>query len=191
LGLKKYFCGTGWVSMQGNNVDATALLGDSEVLAVKHTPRDAIPEFVQRLEYDREVSSSVASEKAVHVFDDNGSWQASSNEAHKVMKESRLAPAKPRARPHARQAEVLARESGCPNIGRRDVCIADLSDVVFSWGPRPVLLKDVHAEWLNLTLKGNRETGSFEPKIQSAYSSEERCDGMPHILSLALVGAPV
>ena len=48
--LKKYFSGTACVSMHGNNVDATALLGDSEVFAVKHTPRHAIPEFVQRLE---------------------------------------------------------------------------------------------------------------------------------------------
>lgn len=81
--------------MHGNNVDATALLGDSEVFAVKHTPRHAIPEFVQRLENDGEVSSSVAREKAVHVFEDNGSWSASSNEAHKLVKESRLAPSKP------------------------------------------------------------------------------------------------
>ena len=72
--------------MYGNNVDASALLGDSKVFAVKHTPRDTIPEFVQRLEYDCEVSSSVAREKAVHVFEDNGSWAASSNEAHKFMK---------------------------------------------------------------------------------------------------------
>jgi hypothetical protein len=93
--LKKYFSWTSWVSMHGNNVDATALLGDSEVFAVKHTPCHTIPEFVQRLEYDCEVASSVAREKAVHVFEDNGSWSASSNEPHKVVKESRLVPSKP------------------------------------------------------------------------------------------------
>jgi hypothetical protein len=60
LGLKKYFSGTFPVSMHGNNVDSATLLGDSEVFAVKHAPRHTIPEFVQRLEYDREVSSSVA-----------------------------------------------------------------------------------------------------------------------------------
>jgi hypothetical protein len=72
--------------MHGNNVDATALLGDSEVFAVKHTPSHAIPEFVQRLEYDGEVASSVAREKPVHVFEDNGSWSASSNEPHEIVK---------------------------------------------------------------------------------------------------------
>ena len=72
--------------MHCNNVDASTLLGDSKVFAVKHTPRDTIPELVQGLEYDCEVSSSVAREKAVHVFEDNGSWAASSNEAHKFMK---------------------------------------------------------------------------------------------------------
>jgi hypothetical protein len=95
FGLKKYFSGTSRVSMHGNNVDPTTLLGDSEVFTVKHTPRDTIPEFVQRLEYDGEVASSVAREKAVHVFEDNGSWSTRSNEAHEVVKESRLAPSKP------------------------------------------------------------------------------------------------
>jgi hypothetical protein len=99
--LKKYFSGTSPVSMHCNNVDPATLLGDSEVFTVKHTPRDAIPEFVQRLEYDGEVSSSVAREKAVHVFEDNGSWAACSNEAHKLVKQSRLAASKPRPRPHS------------------------------------------------------------------------------------------
>ncbi len=106
--LKKYFSGISPVSMHGNNKDATALLGDSKVFAVKHTPRDTIPEFIQRLEYDGEVSSSVAREKAMHVFKDNCCWTARSNEPHKLKKESRLIPLKPRARPHAGQREVLA-----------------------------------------------------------------------------------
>jgi hypothetical protein len=71
FGLKKYLSGTFWVSMHGNNIDTLARLGDSEILAVKHSPRHTIPELVQRLEYDCEVSSSVASEKPMHVFDNN------------------------------------------------------------------------------------------------------------------------
>ncbi len=81
--------------MHGNNVDTTALLGDSEVLTVKHTPRDVIPALVQRFENDGEVTSAVAREKPVDVFKDNGSRVASSNKPHKVVKESRLASAKP------------------------------------------------------------------------------------------------
>ncbi|HEX8300753.1 MAG TPA: hypothetical protein VF617_03830 [Sphingomonas sp.] len=121
--LKKYFSCTSCVSMHGNNVDSTALLGDSEVFTVKHTPRDAIPEFVQRLEYDGEVASSVAREKAVHVFEDNCSWKTSSNESHKVVKEARLVPSKPRSRPHSSKREVLAGESCRPDISFRDICV--------------------------------------------------------------------
>jgi hypothetical protein len=117
FGLKKYFCDTSWVSIQSNNEDSATLLGDSEIFTVKHTPSDTIPEFVQRLEYDCEVSSSVTREKAVHVFEDKGSWHACSNEAHKVMKESRLAPSKPSTRAHSRQTKILAGESSDPNIG--------------------------------------------------------------------------
>lgn len=109
--------------MHGNNVDATALLGDSEVFTVKHTPRDTIPEFVQRLEYDGEVASSVAREKAVHVFENNCSWKTSSNKPHEVVKESRLVASKPRSRPHSSKREVLAGESCRPDISLRDICV--------------------------------------------------------------------
>jgi hypothetical protein len=115
--------------MHSNNVDATALLGDSKVFTVKHTPCDAIPEFVQRLEYDGEVASSVAREKAVHVFEDNGSWKTSSNEPHKVVKESRLVPSKPRSRPHSREREILAGESCRPDISFRDICVIQLPNI--------------------------------------------------------------
>jgi hypothetical protein len=106
--------------MHGNNVDSATLLGDSEVFAVKHTPRHAIPEFVQRLEYDCEVTSSVAREKPVHVFEDNCSRTTRSNVAHKVVKEARLVAAKPRSRPHSRKREVLAGEPCGPYISDRD-----------------------------------------------------------------------
>ncbi len=139
--------------MHGNNVDSTTLLGDSEVLAVKHTPRHAIPEFVQRLEYDREVSSSVAREKAMHVFEDNGSWHAASNKPHKLVKQSRLPTAKPRSRPHSRKTEVLTRESCCPNIGMGDVFMAERPYVVHSWDVGPVLREDIEAKGFDLTLK--------------------------------------
>jgi len=114
--LKKYFSGISPVSMHGNNEDAAALLGDSKVFAVKHTPCDTIPEFIQRLEYDGEVSSSVAREKAMHVFEHNCCWTTRSNEPHKLKKEPRLVPSKPRARPHSGQREVLAWKSCRPYI---------------------------------------------------------------------------
>jgi hypothetical protein len=147
--------------MHGNNVDSTTLLGDSEVLAVKHTPRHAIPEFVQRLEYDREVTSSVAREKPVHVFEDNCSWHALSSESHKVVKEPRLVPSKPRSRPHAREREVLARESGSPNGSIGDLVIAECPNVFCGGYVRPVLAKNFAAERFDFTLKFHAKSGSL------------------------------
>ncbi|SDP58603.1 hypothetical protein SAMN05428967_2597 [Phyllobacterium sp. YR620] len=149
--------------MHGNNVDTTALLGDSEVFAVKHTPSDTIPEFVQRLEYDGEVASSVTREKAVDIFEDNGSWSASSNEAHKVVKESRLVASKPRSRPHACKREVLAWESCCPNVSFRDFCVIELPNIVVKREVRPMLLEDFAAEGLHFTLEPHVESGAFKP----------------------------
>ncbi len=151
--LKKYFSGTPWVSMHGNNVDTTALLGDSEVFAVKHTPRHAVPEFVQRLEYDGEVTSSVAREKAMHVFEDNGSWRTFSSKADEVVKQSRLVPSKPRPWPHARKREVLTGESCGPDISMRDGCIIELPDIIVDGQVGPVLTENIAAERLNFTLE--------------------------------------
>lgn len=147
--------------MHGNNVDSTTLLGDSEVFTVKHTPRDTIPEFVQRLEYDCEVASSMAREKAVHVFEDNCSWTTSSNEPHKVMKESRLVPSKSRPWPHSRKREVLAGESCRPNISFRDIGVIELPNVCVEGEFGPVLAKDVAAERLHFALKTNNKAGAL------------------------------
>ena len=88
--LKKYFASTGRVSMHGNNIDSLARLGDSEILAVEHSPRHTIPELIQRLEYDGEVSASVASEKSVYVFEDNNLWATRPNQCGEVVEEPRL-----------------------------------------------------------------------------------------------------
>ena len=164
--------------MHGNNVDATALLGDSEVFAVKHTPRDTIPEFVQRLEYDGEVSSSVAREKAENVFEDNNSRVVPSNKAHKVMKESRLSPSKPRSWAHSRQREVLAGESCGPNICIWNVFIVKFPDVVVYRNLWPMSAKNLATEGIDFTVKPNVESGTLKPEVQAADSRKEGCDSV-------------
>jgi hypothetical protein len=47
VGLKKYFCRSGRVSKTSDNDDATASLGNSEVLSVQHSVGEAIPAFAQ------------------------------------------------------------------------------------------------------------------------------------------------
>jgi hypothetical protein len=120
FGLKKYFCGTSPFSITSHNEDSLARLGDSEVLAVKHTPSDSIPELGQRSNDDFEVSSSVGRQKAWNVLDDTNWGAALFKQSSKLMKESRLLPSKPSSRPHSRQRDILAWESSDPDIGNRD-----------------------------------------------------------------------
>ena len=159
--------------MHGNNVDTTALLGDSEVFAVKHTPPHTIPEFVQRLKYDGEVAASVAREKAVHVFEDNGSWSASSNEAHELVKQSRLATSKPRSWPHSRKREILAWESCGPDVRFWDFGIIQPSDVIMDGEIGPVLLEDIPAKRLDLAMEPEFEARSLQPKVQTSDTGKE------------------
>jgi hypothetical protein len=164
--------------MHSHKEAPTALLGDSEIFAVKHTPCDTIPALVQRLEYDGKVSSSVASKQAVNVFKDNGSWQSSSNKPHKLVKESRFFPSKPFSRPHSCQAKVLAGEACGPNIGIWDVCILNLCDVRFFGDRRPVLAEDISAKRFDLALKRDIEASPLKTEVKPADSGEERRDGI-------------
>lgn len=68
--LKKYFAGTGDVSKTSRNEDATATLGDSEVLRIQHSPSDAIPEVNQRPEDGTHIPSSVGGKETRDVFEE-------------------------------------------------------------------------------------------------------------------------
>lgn len=173
FGLKKYFSGTSPASMEPSNVDSTALLGDSEMFRVKHTPRDVIPALVQRLENDCEVSSSVGTKKPVDVFEDNCPWLTRSNEAHKVVKESRLGPSKPRPRPHSRKAEVLTWESCGPDVRLRDFCVIENPDIFVQGKVRPMLFQDFPAKRLDLALEYDLEPRPLQAEVQAPDSTEE------------------
>jgi hypothetical protein len=62
FGLKKYFDRCGPVSKTSGNEDTRASLGNSEVLSVQHSPRHAIPEFIQVADDGEEVEAVVDGE---------------------------------------------------------------------------------------------------------------------------------
>src|SRR3546814_4703342 len=68
--LKKYRCGRSPVSKISDNEDATAPLGNSEVLSVENAVGEPIPEFAQRPEEGAKIPSAVAGQYARDVFPD-------------------------------------------------------------------------------------------------------------------------
>ncbi len=57
--LKKYFCGTSPISKMSDNEHTLASLSHSEVLSVKHSVGEAIPELAQRPEEGSKIPASV------------------------------------------------------------------------------------------------------------------------------------
>jgi len=57
--LKKYRCGTSPVSKTSDNEHASAALWNSEILSVKNSVGEPIPDFPQRPEEDTKIFSSV------------------------------------------------------------------------------------------------------------------------------------
>src|SRR3546814_17647761 len=68
--LKKYRCGRSPVSKISDNEDATAPLGNSEVLSVENAVGEPIPEFAQRPEEGAKLPSAGAGQYARDVFPD-------------------------------------------------------------------------------------------------------------------------
>jgi hypothetical protein len=66
--LKKNRCGTSPVSKISDNEDATASLGHSEILSVKHSVGEPIPAFDHAPEEGTKVPSSVARQDSGHVL---------------------------------------------------------------------------------------------------------------------------
>ena len=108
------------------------------MLAVEHSPRHTIPELIQRLEYDGEVSSSVASEKAVNVFEDNNLWATSTNQCCEIVEEARLGTSKPVSRTHSRKREILARKAGGPDFRFGDFGWLNIRNILKEWNIRPM-----------------------------------------------------
>jgi hypothetical protein len=68
LALKKNRCGRSPVSKVSDNEHTAASLGHSEVLSVKHSVGEPIPEFSQRPKEGTKVPSTIATEDTRHVF---------------------------------------------------------------------------------------------------------------------------
>jgi hypothetical protein len=79
--LKKYRAGRSPVSKISDNEDATAALWNSEVLSVKHSVGEPIPEFDQRPEEGSKIPSFVRRQYAGNVFPDDPARLCSVNKA--------------------------------------------------------------------------------------------------------------
>lgn len=174
LGLKKYLSGASGVLMYSDNIDATSRLGDSEVLTVKHSPRHTIPEFVQRLEYDGEVSSSVASEKTVDVLEDKDLRTTLSSKSSNLKKEPRLSSSKSVTSSHSCKGEVLAGESCGPNIGSWYFGGLNIADVPGFRDACPAFTEHAMTVVLQFTLKDRFDPSSLKSKVETADPGKER-----------------
>src|SRR5690606_29787521 len=100
------------------------------MLAVKHSPRHTIPEVIQRLEYDCEVSSSVASKTPVHVLEDNNFWATRTNQCREIVEEPGLTAPESCSSTHSCKREILARKPCGPDLRFGDVSWIDTCHIL-------------------------------------------------------------
>ena len=171
VGLKKNRGGA-WGSKTSDNEQTVAALGDSEKLAVKHTPRHPIPAGDHENAQDfRKVSSLVTTEKSGNILENKPSGSKLAQDSRKVVKEARALPREARA--EARDTNILAGDARGDEVNGRKVVPAAFSDVVKSLGVREASFEDRPAERLFFDLPDCFPARSFKAKVKPSNSGEK------------------
>lgn len=124
FGESKYF-GSGFASRMADNEQAPPPLRHSEVLRVKNSPGDAIPELHKGADDGDEILSAVGTEKARYIFSDNPGGAALSNDpVHFPPERTTVAS---QAAAFSCNAIILAREPTADNGNRGKV--SDFPDI--------------------------------------------------------------
>jgi len=123
LAESKYF-GEGDSSRMSDNEQASPSLRHSEVLRVKSSPGDAIPEFNKAGNDRKEVTSSVAGHEPRYIFPDNPCGAALSNDPVHSPPES--ATVANQAAALSCNAVILAGEATTDEIDRSESCSLSL-----------------------------------------------------------------
>jgi hypothetical protein len=113
FGLKKYF-GWTWGSKMSDNVDTAASLGHSEILAIKHSPRQAIPAFGKRFEDDPHVLTLLRRQETKNILDKEPSGFEKCDHTGELEEESTAFPCE--SSPLASDREILAGEAAADEI---------------------------------------------------------------------------
>jgi len=137
LGESEYRGGA-WSTRTADNEHAAAALRDTEVLCIQSSPRDVVPEFVQIMEDDPEVTSASRGEKPGNIFDNAPAGPYCVKDARE-FKPERAALA-PKTGPATGHAEVLAGESPIDEVAvAKTVARTDpVLSFAFSVGAGPV-----------------------------------------------------
>jgi hypothetical protein len=114
FGLKKHRCGTSPVSKKSDKEHATASLGNSEVLSVKHSPREPRPEFCQPSDEGCKVPAFVRVQYAGDVFPYQPLGPIAASQ--RKIDEGEVAAWIGEPGAQAGDAERLARGAGCENM---------------------------------------------------------------------------
>lgn len=171
LWLKKNLWGTR-CSKMSDNVDATASLGDSEILAVEHTPRKAVPEFGKRFDDLPHGFTFVLRQEARNVLDKDPSRLSYRDHTGELEEEARsLAP---ESRAAARDREVLAGEPSADEVDLLEFPSRDVLDVREPRRAWPVPCEDAPSVLIDFYLPFYLDSCSLESEIHSSPTGEER-----------------
>ena len=126
-GVKKNLC-EAWLSKTSDNEHSAASLGDSEKLAVEHTPRNPIPALDhENAEHFRKVSAAVATEKSGNILEDKPSGSKLAQDSRKLIKEASALPGE--TGPFAGNRDILAGDARRDATDRFEILRSNFLDI--------------------------------------------------------------
>jgi hypothetical protein len=146
--LKKYRCGTFPVSKMSDNEDATAPLWNSEVLSVKNSVCEPIPEFPQHPEKGSKRSSTINRQDAGDVLPYQPSGPQSPSKMSELDRE--LTTLAIHSGSETGDAEILARCSSDQKVDCSILVNSDRSEIADVRYFGIVVLQNRRREWFDL-----------------------------------------
>lgn len=154
-----------------DNEHALAVLGDTEILAVKHLPLQVVPQLIQRGEDSAERAPLMVSEKASDVLKKQKPWLFRPSNPRDLKKENATGIAESRA--HAGNGEGLAGETAAQEIEVGETAGVDTGDVAEG----PVVGKPSPVEGGGVLVdfrEADTDGAASDTEFKSADAAEQR-----------------
>jgi hypothetical protein len=161
-----------------DNEHTAASLGHSEVLRVKHPPRQTVPEFGQCGDNDAEISPIGRTEESWDIFDKYPTRGKSACDSGELKEQG--APLSSQSLTASSHGEVLTWEPTAKKVNWGELIGVDRGDVVISRHSRPVPFEYLITELIIFHLPADLPPGALEAEVESANTGKQRTNGSHH-----------
>lgn len=167
----------GHSSITCDQENPATLLGDSEILSIKHSPASHIPAVRKGPDDDLKVFAIVDREQVNDILKHHPPGLNFLDDSYDFPEKAASFAAEPAlilvAVPGTGETDVLAGKASCDDIDSGQVVLAALADIFKLGCVRKSIGKDSPVDRIEFNLPGGTETGVFKADIKASNACEQ------------------